>query len=151
MDVQVITFGSWMGGDRDGNPTVTAQVTHNVACLARWIAADLYLREVDILRFEVRPGLLKNAFEHPPMILTIRNHKNIISPYGFLALASENCECLWQLSMSRCTRDIWMIVNSVIDAFARNAGNLDEADTANKASFETSEVDGPLSGCMHRA
>jgi len=29
------------------------QVTHNVACLARWMAADLYLREVDVLRFEV--------------------------------------------------------------------------------------------------
>lgn len=59
MDVQVITFGSWMGGDREGNPSVTAQVTHNVACLARWIAADLYLREVDILRFEVRLGQLQ--------------------------------------------------------------------------------------------
>lgn len=30
------------------------QVTHNVACLARWMAADLYLREVDVLRFEVK-------------------------------------------------------------------------------------------------
>lgn len=48
-----LTFGSWMGGDRDGNPNVTAQVTHNVACLARWMAADLYLREVDVLRFEL--------------------------------------------------------------------------------------------------
>ena len=41
-----ITFGSWMGGDRDGNPNVTARVTHNVACLARWMAADLYIHEV---------------------------------------------------------------------------------------------------------
>lgn len=29
------------------------QVTHKVACLARWMAADLYLREVDVLRFEL--------------------------------------------------------------------------------------------------
>ena len=35
------------------------QVTHNVACLARWMAADLYLREVDVLRFEV------NRFHNP--------------------------------------------------------------------------------------
>ncbi|KAK9823233.1 hypothetical protein WJX72_001252 [[Myrmecia] bisecta] len=48
-----ITFGSWMGGDRDGNPNVTAKVTHNVACVSRWMAADLYLREVDVLRFEL--------------------------------------------------------------------------------------------------
>lgn len=32
---------------------LNTQVTHNVACLARWMAADLYLREVDVLRFEV--------------------------------------------------------------------------------------------------
>lgn len=29
------------------------QVTHHVVCLARWMAADLYLREVDALRFEL--------------------------------------------------------------------------------------------------
>ena len=33
-----------------------SQVTHNVACLARWMAADLYLREIDILRFELSMG-----------------------------------------------------------------------------------------------
>lgn len=48
-----IRFGSWMGGDRDGNPNVTAKVTHDVACLARWMAADLYLKEIDGLRFEI--------------------------------------------------------------------------------------------------
>ncbi|KAG6548357.1 hypothetical protein Mapa_010136 [Marchantia paleacea] len=48
-----IKFGSWMGGDRDGNPNVTAKVTRDVSYLARWIAADLYLREVDGLRFEL--------------------------------------------------------------------------------------------------
>lgn len=42
-----------MGGDRDGNPNVTAKVTREVAYLARWIAADLYLREIDTLRFEL--------------------------------------------------------------------------------------------------
>lgn len=42
-----------MGGDRDGNPNVTATVTSHVTALARWMAADLYLREIDTLRFEV--------------------------------------------------------------------------------------------------
>ncbi|MDC3024766.1 phosphoenolpyruvate carboxylase [Candidatus Pelagibacter sp.] len=37
-----IQFGSWMGGDRDGNPNVTADVTRKVILLSRWEAAKLY-------------------------------------------------------------------------------------------------------------
>ena len=37
-----IEFGSWMGGDRDGNPNVTADVTREVILLSRWEAAKLY-------------------------------------------------------------------------------------------------------------
>lgn len=48
-----IRFGSWMGGDRDGNPNVTAKVTRDVSLLSRWMAIDLYIREVDSLRFEL--------------------------------------------------------------------------------------------------
>ncbi|KAK6931440.1 Phosphoenolpyruvate carboxylase, partial [Dillenia turbinata] len=48
-----IKFGSWMGGDRDGNPNVTAKVTKDVSLLSRWMAIDLYVREVDSLRFEL--------------------------------------------------------------------------------------------------
>lgn len=48
-----IKFGSWMGGDRDGNPNVTAEVTRDVSLLSRWMAIDLYIREVDSLRFEL--------------------------------------------------------------------------------------------------
>src|SRR5438552_4404634 len=45
-----IAFGSWIGGDRDGNRAVTPEVTRQAAWLARWVAADLYLREVQALR-----------------------------------------------------------------------------------------------------
>ncbi|KAF9592387.1 hypothetical protein IFM89_014557 [Coptis chinensis] len=48
-----IKFGSWMGGDRDGNPNVTAKVTKDVSLLSRWMAIDLYIREVDSLKFEL--------------------------------------------------------------------------------------------------
>ncbi|HJN51939.1 MAG: phosphoenolpyruvate carboxylase [Pseudomonadales bacterium] len=40
---------SWMGGDRVSNPNVTAEVTREVLRLARWMAADLYHRDIDQL------------------------------------------------------------------------------------------------------
>ena len=39
-------FGSWMGGDRDGNPNVTALVTKESILLSRWQAAKLYEKEL---------------------------------------------------------------------------------------------------------
>lgn len=48
-----IKFGSWMGGDRDGNPNVTSKVTRDVSLLSRWMAIDFYIKEVDSLRFEL--------------------------------------------------------------------------------------------------
>ena len=53
LDAAPVRFASWMGGDRDGNPNVTASVTREVLLLARWMAADLYLREVDRLASEL--------------------------------------------------------------------------------------------------
>ena len=41
-----IRFSSWMGGDRDGNPFVTAKMTRAVMLRARWQAAELFLRDV---------------------------------------------------------------------------------------------------------
>ena len=40
-----ITFSSWMGGDRDGNPNVTAKTNKEVILLSRWEAASLYEKE----------------------------------------------------------------------------------------------------------
>tara|TARA_Y100001970_G_scaffold75751_1_gene95992 strand:- start:1534 stop:4251 length:2718 start_codon:yes stop_codon:yes gene_type:complete len=38
-------FGSWMGGDRDGNPNVNHKITKEVILLSRWEAANLYEKE----------------------------------------------------------------------------------------------------------
>ena len=53
LEVAPIRFGSWIGGDRDGNPNVTPEVTRRACLLARWQAADLYLGEVNELRDEL--------------------------------------------------------------------------------------------------
>ena len=41
-----IRLSSWIGGDRDGNPNVTAAVTEQAMLLSRWQAADLIDRDL---------------------------------------------------------------------------------------------------------
>ena len=49
LDYTPLSFAFWMGGDRDGNPNVTAKITREVMLLARWMAVDLYLKDVQVL------------------------------------------------------------------------------------------------------
>lgn len=52
-NVKLIHFSSWMGGDRDGNPRVTPEVTRDVCLLARLMAANLYFAQIEDLMFEL--------------------------------------------------------------------------------------------------
>ncbi|XP_066369234.1 phosphoenolpyruvate carboxylase 3 [Miscanthus floridulus] len=52
-NVPLIKFCSWMGGDRDGNPRVTPEVTRDVSLLSRMMAANLYINQVEDLMFEL--------------------------------------------------------------------------------------------------
>ena len=49
IDARPLKMASWMGGDRDGNPRVTAKVTAKVLLLSRWRAADLFIHDLDRL------------------------------------------------------------------------------------------------------
>jgi phosphoenolpyruvate carboxylase len=49
MDCSPIRFDSWMGGDRDGNPSVTPEMTRKSVYMARWLAAELYYVELEAL------------------------------------------------------------------------------------------------------
>jgi phosphoenolpyruvate carboxylase len=44
------TFGSWVGSDRDGNPSVTPEITWRTACYQRQLMLDRYLAAVADLR-----------------------------------------------------------------------------------------------------
>ncbi|MGP0155050.1 phosphoenolpyruvate carboxylase [Pantoea ananatis] len=53
VDFVPVQFTSWMGGDRDGNPNVTASITRHVMQLSRWKATDLFLRDIGVLISEL--------------------------------------------------------------------------------------------------
>jgi phosphoenolpyruvate carboxylase len=53
IDARPVHFSSWMGGDRDGNPFVTHEITREVLLLSRWKAADLYLSDINELVTEL--------------------------------------------------------------------------------------------------
>ncbi|MCW9718483.1 phosphoenolpyruvate carboxylase [Avibacterium sp. 21-599] len=53
VDLAPVRFSSWMGGDRDGNPFVTAQTTRQVLLMNRWKAAELFLEDIKALADEL--------------------------------------------------------------------------------------------------
>lgn len=56
LDASPIRFNSWMGGDRDGNPFVTAKVSQHVLLLARYKAANLFHEDISRLVVELSMG-----------------------------------------------------------------------------------------------
>lgn len=53
LEASPVRFGSWMGGDRDGNPNVLPETTLQASWLGRWMASDLFAKEIDALRGEL--------------------------------------------------------------------------------------------------
>lgn len=53
IDKVPVQFNSWMGGDRDGNPFVTAKVTQDVLWYARQRAAELFAHDLAQLGAEL--------------------------------------------------------------------------------------------------
>mmetsp|Transcript_14188 Transcript_14188/g.13713 ORF Transcript_14188/g.13713 Transcript_14188/m.13713 type:complete len:921 (+) Transcript_14188:137-2899(+) len=50
LTVSPIKIASWMGGDRDGNPNVTPEITLEVCAMSRWTAASLFSKDIKILK-----------------------------------------------------------------------------------------------------
>ena len=89
-----IQFGSWMGGDRDGNPNVTSEVTKKVILFSRWQAAKLYEKELtqliqDLSMEECSPAISRvtgKSFEPyrvylRPLRDKVRNTHQLIEAY----------------------------------------------------------------------
>ncbi|MEK9933411.1 MAG: phosphoenolpyruvate carboxylase [Luminiphilus sp.] len=57
-----IRISSWIGGDRDGNPNVTADVTREVLLLAQWQACELFIGDMTFLHEELSATTATDEF-----------------------------------------------------------------------------------------
>ncbi|WP_380184141.1 phosphoenolpyruvate carboxylase [Kalamiella sp. sgz302252] len=75
VDFVPVQFTSWMGGDRDGNPNVTAKITRHVLQLSRWKATDLFLRDIAVLVSEL------SMSECTPEVRELCGNPEALEPY----------------------------------------------------------------------
>lgn len=62
VDARPIHFSSWMGGDRDGNPNVTAKITREVLLDSRKRAVKLFLGDIETLVKELSMATCTTEF-----------------------------------------------------------------------------------------
>ena len=75
-DWNPIKISSWIGGDRDGNPNVTAKVTREVLLLAQWQACSLLENDIATLYEELSVTTASQALE--------ATTEGALEPYRFL-------------------------------------------------------------------
>ncbi|HEX8291856.1 MAG TPA: phosphoenolpyruvate carboxylase, partial [Pyrinomonadaceae bacterium] len=74
---RVVRFGSWIGGDRDGNPYVTPGCTRDALRMARETALDLYLASVGELH-ERLSGSTKQARVSAELIKALEEYQGAL-------------------------------------------------------------------------
>ncbi len=71
-----LTFGSWIGGDRDGNPFVTAGLTANILTLHRRLAVEKLRKGIYALSRTLTVSDRRDAIS-PAMKKMLREHRHI--------------------------------------------------------------------------
>ena len=71
---RVLRFGSWIGGDRDGNPFVTPGCTRDALRMARETVLDFYAASVDELH-ERLSGSTKQARVSPDLVNALEEYE----------------------------------------------------------------------------
>ena len=99
-DAAPVAISSWMGGDRDSNPNVTAHTTRRVVALLRSRAAEFDYRDVDALLYELsHPGPVTDemaalvaqsiAFSHDPAVKPAASSNKVFSAHPSYGVAKH--------------------------------------------------------------
>ncbi|MEX5512123.1 phosphoenolpyruvate carboxylase [Pseudomonas paralactis] len=143
LEAAPIRFASWMGGDRDGNPNVTAPVTREVLLLARWMAADLYLRDIDHLASELSMQQASPALQ--------AKVGDSVEPYrALLKQVRERLRATRQWAHASLTAS----TPAPADVLQNNRDLLDPLELCYQSLHECGMgviADGPLLDCLRRA
>jgi phosphoenolpyruvate carboxylase len=86
----IVSFGSWIGGDRDGNPYVTPECTRDALEMARQTILNHYITSAQnlirhlsssVLQAQVSSELKSKLDHYTAVIASVDPHANIRSPY----------------------------------------------------------------------
>jgi len=114
----LLTYRSWVGGDRDGNPNVTPEVTWRTLLEHRRVILEFYAQRVDRLRRELTLGL-RNVAPDDPLLASLerdraqvplpahRQQRHLAEPYVLkllfmherLQASLRHCEALIESSV----------------------------------------------------
>ena len=100
LTISPIKIASWMGGDRDGNPNVTPEITLEVSMMSRWTAASLFKTDIKELKNNL-------SFRHASaeLIAATNGHRE---PYRVLMKGLEaRLEATMEWSAARIKGDKW--------------------------------------------
>jgi len=78
---QLVRFGSWIGGDRDGNPSVTTECTRDALQIAREMIFDHYINRVEDLIWHLTPSTLQVSVS-PKLIEALQKYVSAIKVPG---------------------------------------------------------------------
>jgi phosphoenolpyruvate carboxylase len=78
---QLLSFGSWIGGDRDGNPSVTPECTRDALQISRQMILDYYVERVEDLIWRLTPSTLQ-VDASPAVVDALQHYAAAISAPG---------------------------------------------------------------------
>jgi phosphoenolpyruvate carboxylase len=121
---RVVRFGSWIGGDRDGNPFVTPGCTRDALRMAREVILDFYLAAVDELHERISAST-KQAHASVALVSALEEYERTL-PTARVESAPESAEEVYRRFLSHVLRRLRASRDAV--GAGDGAGDCHEAD-----------------------